>query len=88
MCAHFVPDSVDIGNFILKEQFIAKTFHDVVDFSITCCNKDAASLLDFVFALAEVVIELVNELVRLINSSDMPLTSAISLLLDHDTTLL
>ena len=88
MCADLVPDSVDIRDLVLEEQFVAEPGHDVVDLRIAGCDEDAASLLDLILALAEVIVELVDELVRLIDSSDMPLTSTISLLLDHDAALL
>lgn len=88
MLAHLIPDGVDVSDFVVKQELVAEARHDIINFCIAGSDKNAASLLDLVFAFAEVVVELINKLVRLTDSSNMPLSPTVSLLLDHDATLI
>ena len=73
MLTHFVPDGIHVGYLIFKEEVVAESKHYFLNFSVRRRHKDATAFLDFILALVEVVVELIDELVTLIHSRDMAL---------------
>jgi len=64
---------------------LCETTHDFLNLLVRGSYEYAATLLNLVFALAEVVVELVNELVTLVHGRDVPLSAAVPLSFDHDS---
>lgn len=88
MLAHLVPDGVDVGDLVLQKHLIGESTHDLLDLLVRGSHKDAASLLDLILSLTEVVVELVNKLVTFVDGCDVSLSTAVTLCLDHNSSLL
>ena len=87
MLTDLVPDSVDVDYLIGQEQLICEALHDVRDLLIAGSHKYSAPLFDLILTLAKVVVELIDEFVTFMESCNMPLSAAILLSFDHDSTL-
>ena len=85
--AHLVPNCVHISDFVLQEELVRETCHDVLDLCVGGGHEDAAALLDFILSLTEVVVELVDVLVAFVDGGDVALTAAVALGLNHHSTL-
>ena len=88
MLCNLVPDAVNELNFVIKQIFIGQTIHEFIYLSVWCHHKDSRALASLIFPLTEVIVELINKLLRVLESSDVSLTARISLDLDHRASLL
>jgi hypothetical protein len=86
--ADLFPYSVNISNLVGQQFLVAKAFHDSLDLYIAASEEKLYALLDLCLALGEVVVKLLNKLFTLFQSLDVPLSSGVSLGLNHYATLL
>ena len=78
-----LPDSIDIANFICEEEIITESLHEMVNLDIAPLSEDLDPVLDLILFLREVIVKLVYELLALLETSNVTLSPAIPLGLDH-----
>ena len=83
-----LPDAVDISDLVGEKQLIRETSHNRRDLDITCREEHFYALADFCFSFREVIVELLDELLRLFERLDVPLPPTVALVLQHHFALL
>jgi hypothetical protein len=83
LAVDFFPDTVDIANLICQEKIIRKPLHEIIDLDVAPLSENLDPVSDLILFLTEVVVELIYKLLALFETSDMSLSPAVSLGLDH-----
>lgn len=79
----FFPNAIDIFNFIYQKEFIWQAKHILIDIWIRSLDEIFNPLLNFIFFLLEVIVELIDKLFAFFQASYMSLSSAVSLRFNH-----
>ena len=83
MVIDFLPNSVDVTNFIGQQILVIDPFHDFGYVDVAAGQEYLDALSDLCFLLRICVVELIHKLFSFFQRSKMSLSSRISLCLDH-----